>query len=138
MYDRPNAAELINAVRGHLENQIIPAVKGDGKLYFQTLVAVNVLRVVERELNLAPDHLQAEWTRLDHLEEAMEMPSDPRAAVSTLHDRNAQLCDNIRAGRYDGEHKQALFEHLVATTIEQLQVANPKYLQALAQEDGIL
>jgi hypothetical protein len=137
MYDRPTAAELIDAVRGHLESQIIPAVKGDGKLYFQTLVAINVLRVVERELSLAPDHLQSEWGRLDHLEGEMNMPSDPRAAVNTLHDRNTQLCDNIRVGRYDGEYKQALFEHLVATTIEQLQVANPKYLQTLAQEDGV-
>jgi hypothetical protein len=136
MYDRPTAAELIDAVRGHLETQIIPAVKGDGKLYFQTLVAINVLRVVERELNLAPDHLSAEWTRLNHLEGALEMPSDPRAAVIVLHERNTQLCENIRVGRYDGEQKQVLFEHLVATTIEQLQVANPKYLQTLAQEDS--
>jgi hypothetical protein len=138
MYDRPTAGELIDAVRGHLETQIIPAVKGDGKLYFQTLVAINVLRVVERELNLAPDHLSAEWARLDHLEGAMDIPADPRAAVSSLRDRNTQLCENIRSGRYDGEHKQALFEHLMATTIEQLQVANPKYLQTLAQEDGTL
>jgi hypothetical protein len=137
MYDRPTASELIDAVRGHLETQIIPAVKGDGKLYFQTLVAINVLRVVERELKLAPDHALAEWARLNHLEGAMEMPSDYRAVVAGLHERNAQLCTNIRAGRYDGENTQVLFEHLVATSIEQLHVANPKYLQTLAQEDGV-
>ncbi len=137
MYDRPTAAELIDAVRGHLENHVVPAVKGDGKLYFQTLVAINVLRVVERELKLAPDHAQSEWARLDHLEGAMDVPNNARLIFSILHERNTQLCDNIRAGRYDGERKIALFEHLMATTIEQLQVANPKYLQTLAQEDGV-
>jgi Domain of unknown function (DUF6285) len=137
MYDRPNAVELLDAVRGHLETHVIPSVKHDGKLYFQTLVAINVLRVVERELQLAPDHTQSEWARLDHLEGVRAMPSDLRAVSSVLHERNTQLCEHIRVGRYDSEERLNLFEHLMASTIEQLHVANPKFLQMLVQEDGV-
>jgi hypothetical protein len=137
MIDRPNATELLDAVRGHLETHVIPAVKHDGKLYFQTLVAINLLRVVERELKLAPDHMQAEWARLDHLEGARDIPSDPRLAAQALHERNTQLCENIRSGHYDGERRAALFAHLLASTSEQLHIANPKFLQNLAQEAGL-
>ncbi|HRL13218.1 MAG TPA: DUF6285 domain-containing protein, partial [Aggregatilineales bacterium] len=64
MYDRPSAQALVEAARQHLENRVIAAVKGDPKLYFETLVAVNVLRIVERELALAPDQRTSEAASL--------------------------------------------------------------------------
>ncbi|NWF67658.1 MAG: hypothetical protein HXY40_01100 [Chloroflexi bacterium] len=138
MYDRPTAPELLDAVRTHLETHVVPAVKGDGKLYFQTLVAINVLRVVERELQLAPDHMAHEWARLDALSAPQDRPDDPRQQAAALRERNKQLCAQIRAGDYDGAaQKAALFEHVLTTSVEQLQVANPRFLQALAQEDAV-
>jgi hypothetical protein len=133
MYDRPTAAELIEAARQHLEINVIPAVKDiNHKLYFQTLVAINVLRIVEREMAFSTTHERAAWERLDALMGAQEKPDSREGWEAGLAHRNAALCTAIRAGQYDTD--EALFDHLMATTYEQLEVANPKYLQSLAME----
>lgn len=129
MNDRPTLEELIEAARMHLETHVIPAIKGDARLYFQTLVAVNVLRVAERELVVGYAHLQAEWRRLDQLEGGEQpVPASPAEALNALRARNAALAARIRAGDYDAE-SGALFAHLLATVRESLEVANPKFLQ---------
>jgi hypothetical protein len=135
MYDRPTASELIEAARQHLEMNVIPAVKDiNHKLYFQTLVAINVLRIVEREMALSTSHERAAWERLDALLGVKKQPDSREGWEAGLAHRNAALCASIRSGNHDTD--QALFEHLMATTREQLEVANPKYLQALAAEDA--
>ena len=53
MTDRPTAAELATAVREFLESEILPALD-DHRLRFRTLVAMNALSIVERELADAP------------------------------------------------------------------------------------
>lgn len=138
MYDRPTLAELLEAVRAHLENQIVPLLKDDRKRYFQTLVAVNVLRVAERELLLSAEHLQAEWQRLNYVQKLDTLiPADPQAARDALAERNRKLSMQINDGDFDTAPQQAaLFEHLLQTAVEQLQVANPKFLQSLALEDA--
>lgn len=134
MYDRPTAAELIEAARQHLESALVPVVRGDPKLYFQTLVAVNVLRIVERELALAEPHLLAEWESLNALD-GTDQPAPPRqsALMDALAERNRALCERIRQGAHDGDDG-ALFAHVVRVTQAQLTVANPRFLQTLAQE----
>jgi hypothetical protein len=135
MYDRPNLSELIDAARQHFETHVIPAIKGDAKLYFQTLVAINVLKVAERQLALGWTHLQAEWSRLDALYgETMPIPIDPTEAEMALASRVTALCGEIRAGMYYGEKKALLFDHLLATAGEALEVANPKFLQIVREE----
>lgn len=135
MYDRPTAAELIEAARLHLEQQVIPVVKAaNHKLYFQTLVAINVMKIVERELALSAGHGRAEWSRLNMLMGEQPLPTDIAAFSAALASRNAHLCAAIRAGDFD--ENRVLFSHLKATTIEQLEVANPKFLATLAAEDA--
>lgn len=135
MYDRPTATELIQAVRQHLETQMVPLAKAaNHKLYFQTLVAINVLTIVEREVAQRGDHLRAEWARLDALLGEQPIPSGEAALAEQLAQRNRALCAAVRAGQYD-QDAAALFDHLKQTTIEQLQVANPRFLAALADED---
>lgn len=139
MYDRPTAHELINAAIMHFEAAVIPAVRADRRLYFQTLVAVNVLKIVGREMTLGRDHLLAEWGRLNALlGDSVAPPAEPDAAQFALAARNAALCADLRAGKYDGAgaDQAALLAHLLATTVEQLAVANPKFLQTLAAEDA--
>ena len=65
MNDRPTAAELIDAVRGFLETELLPAL-ADARLRFHALVAANVLAVAQRELNgeEAAKHLDAMQQRL--------------------------------------------------------------------------
>jgi hypothetical protein len=134
MNDRPTLEELIDAARMHLETNVIPAIKGDARLYFQTLVAINVLRVAERELLHGWSHAQAEWRRLDQLEgESLPMPASPSEAAAALRARNAVLSARIRAGDYDAE-SAALFAHLLATVRESLEIANPKFLETVDGE----
>lgn len=135
MYDRPTAAELLQAARHHLESQVLPVARqANFKLYFQTLVANNVLKIVEREINLRETHLQAEWARLNMLLESVSLPQTTDALENQLAQRNATLCQQIRAGEWDDS--RAMLEHLRATATEQLNVANPKFLKTLAAEDA--
>lgn len=138
MYDRPTAHELLDAVRAHLEDQVIPAVRNDRKLYFQTLVAANVLRIVGREMQLAPAHGAEEWARLGQIDGSDAPPPPDLAALqAALNERGAALAAAIRAGDYDDDaRRHALFAHLTKSVIEQLEVANPAFLQKLAAEDA--
>jgi Domain of unknown function (DUF6285) len=49
-HDRPSPAELAEAVREFLELEVLPAVD-DRRLRFRTLVAINALGILERELD---------------------------------------------------------------------------------------
>jgi hypothetical protein len=138
MYDSPTLSQLLDAVRYHLESQVIPAVENDRKLYYQTLVAINVLHIVQRELLMSPDHLRAEWHRLNFVQNVtMPLPNTVNELRAALAERNRKLCQEIDAGRYDYmPQRAALFEHLLMTAQTQLEVANPRFLGALAAEDS--
>jgi hypothetical protein len=138
MYDRPSAEELIDAARMHLETAVIPAIRADRKLYFQTLVALNVLKIVQREMALGEGHARAEWERLNQVEGvSRSLPASPHELSEALADRNAALCADIRAGKYDAENRESLlFEHVKACAIAQLEVANPRLLKTMADEDA--
>jgi hypothetical protein len=139
MYDRPTLAELLDAVRLHLETAVIPAVRGDRQLYFRTLVALNVLKIAGRELQMNAGHARNEWLRLNAVEGADQpMPNSEQALRDALMRRNASLCEDIRSGAYDAHRDRnrfALFEHLKATALDQLTVANPRFLAKLREED---
>jgi hypothetical protein len=140
MYDRPHLNELIEAARLHLEQAIIPSVQGDGRLYFQTLVAINVLKIAERELELGQVHAQAEWQGLNALAPGPDpLPTDLSSLHTKLEERNEMLSKAIRRGEYDDKEQwEKLFAHVKVTTIAQLEVANPRFLKALAVEDGTM
>ena len=138
MYDRPTVSELIDAARMHLESAVIPAVRADRKLYFQTLVAINVLKIAGRELALAPQQAETEWAGLNLLENRdAPAPANLTDLQAAIHERNKTLCAAIRAGEYDREqHQSLLLAHVMATTTAQLEVANPRLLQTMAAEDA--
>jgi hypothetical protein len=137
MYERPTTAELLDAVRQHLSESVLPLIHDDRRLYYQTLIAINVLEIVEREAQFEVEHLRQEWERLNYvLQTTPPLPTSLLEARTALAERNRALCDAIAAGRYDAPTlRAALFEHLLATAWTQLEVANPKFLQALALED---
>lgn len=137
MFDRPTLAELIDAARMHMETQVVPAVREDRKLYFRTLVAINVLKIAERELELGAGYAAQAWERLNEIEGVqMPLPQNEKALREGLAERHAALSARIRAGNYDTGDNTGLFEHLKASTVAQLEIANPKYLQRLAAEDA--
>ena len=52
-HDRPTAAELLEALHEWMERDLLPGV--DGRLQFHTRVAINMIDIVRRELELGPD-----------------------------------------------------------------------------------
>lgn len=135
MYDRPTANELITAARSHIETNILPLAKTHNfKLYFQTLVAVNVMRIVGRELEWDDQHRQQYGARLQALLGADAPVTTATPLQAHLAEANTILCQQIRAGERDND--DVLFDHLLQTSIEQLTVANPKFLATLAEEDA--
>lgn len=134
IYDRPTQAELIDAARMHLETSVIPAVKGDAKLYFQTLVAINILKIAARQTVYEWAHLRAAWDGLNTLEGVTpSLPSDAQDAAAAFDQRQAVLCAAIRSGAYD-DKMDDLVTYLMAVTRSQLEVANPKFLEAIDAE----
>lgn len=134
MQDRPTYEELLNAVRGFLERDVVPTLEGTKK--FHARVAANVLAIVGRELATEGRHLAAEWRRLDALLAVEPMPVDLVSLRQRLLERNRELCEQIRAGKADaGDSRKSVLAHVRETVREKLEVANPKLL---ASEDAKL
>jgi hypothetical protein len=113
--DRPTASELVTAVREFLENDVMPAT--EGRVQFHTRVAVNVLNIVARELDLGAELAARERQR---------------AAALLGHDGDAatlerELAAAIRSGALDDRLEQVR-THVRATVREKLLIANPGYL----------
>jgi hypothetical protein len=126
MNDRPNAAELIDAVRGYLEKELLPALT-DARLRFQTLVAANVLAVAGRELATEVASLEEEWGLLDALLGHEERSTEVKPAVER---RNRDLCERIRAGDFDEAGRfRELAQVLRRVVVRKLEVANPRHLE---------
>jgi hypothetical protein len=127
MQDRPTVAELLDAVRGFLEQDAIEALEGTAK--FHARVAANVLAIALRELELEPAHLTAEWRRLDGLLGGAAAPADLAALRAGVRSRTEALCERIRRGDADQEpFRAAVLTHVRACVLEKLAIANPKLL----------
>ncbi|HWP64318.1 MAG TPA: DUF6285 domain-containing protein [Candidatus Limnocylindria bacterium] len=128
MQDRPNATELLAAVRGFLESDVVPA--SSGRRRFHALVAANVLAIVERELVREEERVLDEWRSLARL---LDVTVDPPPRLELLkagvRELTEQLCERIRAGDADaGDFGERVRAHLRATVLEKLRIANPRYL----------
>jgi len=115
--DRPNAAELIEAVREFLDGDIAPGL--DGRNAFQMRVALNMLAVVERTLHGGGAMDAAEQARLQAL----------LAADGDLDDLNRKLAAMIGAGNLDDRSDEVL-DHLRQTATDKLKLVNPRYIPA--------
>ena len=122
-------------MRGFIESDLIPSL--EGRKQFHARVAANVLAIVQREIEIEPQHLAAEWHRLDALLGKTDLPAERAAALQTLRARNETLCELIRAGDADeGERRDTVLRHVRQTVEEKLAVANPKLLAAQKQRRG--
>jgi hypothetical protein len=110
-HDRPTMAELIEAVREFLEKDVFEAT--EGRVQFHTRVAVNALKIVERELAVGVDQAAAHAERLA----ALGYPDD------------AALAAAIRRGDLDDRWTEVL-DALTQSVDDKLAVANPKYLDS--------
>ena len=107
-HDAPTAQQLIESVREWLERDVLSETTG--RLNFHARVAINVLAMVERKLELGPQQAAEHEARL--------------AALGFADD--AELAAAIRAG--DIEDSDELREAIHASVRDKLRVANPKYL----------
>lgn len=110
-HDVPSARELVESVREWIERDVLTAT--DGRLNFHARVAVNVLAMVERELDLGPDQERRHAERLAALGVADE----------------AELAAAIRSGRFD-DRLPEVRDVVRATVEDKLRVANPRYLES--------
>jgi hypothetical protein len=131
MNDRPTATELIEAVVGFLEAELIPCLS-DPRLRFHTLVAANVLSIALRQLDGEETQLHEEWALLGPLVGLKQVEpvrcGELRQAVVELNER---LCEAIGAGTFDEPGKFAQLAGLLRQlVVRKLEVANPRYLEA--------
>ncbi|MDX6738746.1 DUF6285 domain-containing protein [Actinocorallia sp. A-T 12471] len=110
-HDVPTAAQLVESVREFLERDVLPS--SSGRLRFHTLVAANVLGMVERELAEGARHEAEHRERLARL----GYPDD------------AALAAAIRAGDLDDRYADVHGELLGAVRAK-LEVAHPGYADA--------
>jgi hypothetical protein len=109
-HDMPSGKELVESVREWLERDVLTGTTG--RLQFHTRVAINVLAMVERELELGEAQVVAHRARLDELGCADE----------------AELARRIRDGELDADAERVR-ELVWASVRDKLSVANPKYLE---------
>lgn len=113
-HDPPTAAQLAEAVREWLENQVMPNVSG--AMQFHARVAANVLAMVEREIELGPEQAQRHAVGLGGLGCADD----------------TELARRIRAGEFDdeaGRIRADVEAFVFNSVVDKLRVANPKYLR---------
>lgn len=113
--DQPSAADLVEATYEFLGEKIAPDLQGFNA--FQMRVAVNVLKIVERELRLGPDAQARERQGLAGLIGTGE---------GDIHDLNRQLCTEIRDGALTVE-TPGLMDHLWQVTLDKVAIDQPKY-----------
>ena len=75
MSERPTARELIEAILEFLDGEILPTVT-DQRLRFRTLVAMNALGIVHRELAALPAEDDAEQRELVQRIRAGDVPPE--------------------------------------------------------------
>ena len=129
MQDRPSSKEILQGVYGFLENELVPVLQGP--LRFHTLVAANLLKIIEREQELEGKHLLAEWNRLlPLLGLTKSLPASVDQLRAGVRELNEELCLRIRNGHADsGPWRQEVISHIRQSLLKKLEVSNPKYLE---------
>ena len=130
MQDRPTSVEIAEAVREFLKSEILPGVQ-DPRTKFRTLVAMNALGILGRELDREEPFLRSEHERLVHLlGREPAAPGSLEGLKERVLDMNRELTELIRAG----EPPPGTFENLKQTAAEKLAVASPRYLERYVDE----
>lgn len=118
LHDRPTLAELLEAVRGYLTEEV--AATGDRRARFRALIAANVLAIAGRELTSAAEHERAE----------LELLAELGFTDGSADERRATLASRIREGTYDApDDWQRAADYARATVLMKLAVANPRFVE---------
>jgi hypothetical protein len=115
MQDRPNAAELLDAVASLLTNDVMPQLEGRSR--FHVRVAANLLRILEREWRLEPEHRVLDQAALAGL----------LGVDASLEELSEDFVRRLRRGELD-ERDAEVLTVLRGITRRKLSVTNPTYL----------
>lgn len=116
MHDAPSLYELIEAVKGFIDETAAPQLTGHAA--FHARVASNVLATAMRELSLGEAFDEKAVAALQKLLD--------RSDTTDLDTLNGLLCDAIRDDELD-EASAGLLNYLKMTTKNQLAVDQPHY-----------
>jgi hypothetical protein len=120
MPDRPDAAELVEAVREFIEVEVLPAI-ADARLKFRVLVAANALSIAQRDLQMG-DELVGEEVEL------LEKLTGSRAS-GTARERSANLSRELARRIRRGDVPAGALEVLRRIAELKLRAASPRYLE---------
>lgn len=111
--NKPTAADLVQAVRQHLQEKILPKLQGSDVFYLR--IALNALGIVERELREGPALTEADRRELLALLGSADMP-----------DAEQVLLEKLKSGELD-VNSAGLLDYLTARTQRRLSIDNPRY-----------
>jgi hypothetical protein len=121
MQDRPTAAELLATIEEYLTGEVLPNVSGT--LRYHTLVAANLVRILERETEQYPAAVAAER---DALCELLGVAAAGRAEDQVL-ELNATLAERLRHGGEGPAFERAAHDVLLEATRAKLAINKPGY-----------
>jgi hypothetical protein len=110
---RPTAAELLDAIAGLLEGQVMDAVPAG--LQHQVRVAASLARILQREAELGPEAADLEERRLAELLDE----------TGPLEDLRWELVQRLRRPDSDPAFERRAWDLLVATARHDLAIAKP-------------
>ncbi len=128
MQPRPDAPELAAAIREFLETEIIPTLT-DPRLKFRTLVAMNALGMLEREVQLEEGFLRDELSGLAGLLNVNAVAPDSLEGLrKVVLELNTRLASQIRTG----DVPAGALETVKRAAVHKLRVSSPGYLKRYA------
>ncbi len=128
MQNRPEAADLMDAIAEMLIKEILPlAQKHDDALAYKTLVSWNMLGVVARELRQGEGLLNEELANLAKLlGEGVPAAGSYMEKMAATRELNAKLAQKI-ANEKIGPENAEIWKHAKDTLQKTLAVSNPRF-----------
>ena len=120
MQDRPNAEELLHTLGDFIEYELRPTL--EGPLKYRSLVALNLCRIVEREMRDGEDHLERQRRRLETLLGEQVPEGRLQEQVRVLNDK---LSQRLRSGDVSEAFEAQAWQALMETTREKLAIIKP-------------
>ena len=118
--DRPSINDILLTVQKFLDDTG-PTMSGEAKYHAQ--VSSYLLGICERELRLTGDYDRKEAAEL----------SEFLGSKKPLAEMTGELCENIRAGKYDNNWDQVL-NMVLEQTIDKVKVVKPRHLAPMHRD----
>ncbi len=135
MQDRPDTRELLATLGDYLEGELMPAL--EGPLNYRTRVALNLCRILEREVRLGNSFLLRERQRLCRLLGLGPEDLLPGALQDQVEDLNQQLATDLARDVLPAGFEASAWDALMATTRDKLAIVRPGYDRYDAAEESL-